>query len=301
MNTVTMAPTDNKISSDFPFESHYLEVHGSQIHYIDEGEGDPIVFLHGNPTSSYLWRNIIPYLTPHTRCIAPDLIGMGRSDKPDLAYGYLDSYAYLEGFLKKMNLENVTLVIHDWGSGLGFNYAFNHQDQIKGIAFMEALYKPGDLSLMPKRIQTFMKLIRSRFGNWMMAGVMNLFVKKMIPNGVVRELSKAELEAYARPFPTLKSRKPVRRWPQEIPFEGKPAAIHRIVTNYAEWLKSTNLPMVCFYADPGMMIQARDVEYIRTHFQNTRLVPIGKGLHFVQEDQPHNIGRELAKWFTDLK
>ena len=130
------------ISPDFPFESKYLDVHGSKMHYIDEGEGDPILFLHGNPTSNYLWRNIIPYLTPHARVIAPDLIGMGKSDKPDISYNFFDHTKYLEGFIEKLELTNVTLVLHDWGSGLGFHYGMRHENNLKGIAFMESMIKP---------------------------------------------------------------------------------------------------------------------------------------------------------------
>ncbi|MEM7040607.1 MAG: alpha/beta fold hydrolase, partial [Bacteroidota bacterium] len=154
------------ISTEFPFESHFITVNGSNIHYIDEGEGDPIVFLHGNPTSSYLWRNIIPYLTGLGRCIAPDLIGMGKSDKPNINYGFVDSYAYLKGFFEALKLENVTLVVHDWGSGLGFHYAHQHPDNIKGLAFMESIYELLDWDSLPKRVRAGMRMVRAPFFNW---------------------------------------------------------------------------------------------------------------------------------------
>ena len=145
--------TTQKISVDFPYQSHYISVHGSKIHYIDKGEGDPILFLHGNPTSSYLWRNIIPHLTSLGRCIAPDLIGMGKSDKPDIEYRFFDHVKYIEGFIEQMGLKNLTLVIHDWGSGLGFHYAMGHENNVKGIAFMEAILMPISWDQFPEEMR----------------------------------------------------------------------------------------------------------------------------------------------------
>lgn len=288
------------ISSEFPFKSNYVEVKGSQIHYVDEGQGDPILFLHGNPTSSYLWRNIIPHLTSHARCIAPDLIGMGQSDKPDIEYGFADTYKYLEAFIGKMKLQHITLVIHDWGSGLGFRYAHQHAENIKGICFMEAMYKLVEFEKMPKRVQTAMKLMRKPFANWLMIGALNFFVKKMLPNGVVRKLSKEELAFYRVPYPTIKSRKPVRRWPAEVPIEGQPEENARVVASYHEWLKQTNIPKLCLYGDPGMLIPIDEIPWIEQHFPNIQTKYIGKGLHFLQEDQPQAIGEALKNWYTAL-
>lgn len=154
------------ISSDFPFESKYLEVKGSKMHYIDEGRGDPILFLHGNPASSYIWRNIIPYTTKDARAIAVDLIGFGKSGKPNIDYGFSDQYEYLEAFIKKLDLKNITLVVQDWGSGLGFHYANKHRENIKGIVFMEAMFKQKHWSEMTSTVRKAMKLIRSRFFSW---------------------------------------------------------------------------------------------------------------------------------------
>lgn len=292
--------TEKPISANFPFESKYLDVKGSKMHYIDEGEGEPILFLHGNPTSSYLWRNIIPYLTPHARCIAPDLIGMGKSDKPNLDYRYHTHYAYLEEFIEKMGLKNVTLVIHDWGSGLGFNYAFQHKENIRGIAFMEAIIGPITWDDFPKEFRTPFKLMRTSGIGWFMLSVLNIFVKQILPQGIVRPLTKEEQAYYEMPYPTVKSRKPVRQWPREIPIEGKPSDVHETVSNYHNWLKETPLPKLFFYAEPGGLIPPPLAEWVKQNFPNITAIPIGPGAHFVQEDNPHTIGEELQKWYAKL-
>lgn len=288
------------ISSEFPFESRYIEVKGNRIHYIDEGTGDPVLFLHGNPTSSYLWRNIIPYLSKTARCIAPDLIGMGKSDQPDLEYGFNDSYEYLKSFIEQLNLKQITLVIHDWGSGLGFHYANQHRDNIKGIAFMEAVYKRLDWEKLPKRMKIAMTLMRFPMTNWLMLGAANFFIKKVIPNGIVRDLSDEAFAYYARPYPTIKSRKPVMRWPQEIAIKGKPKHTADAIDAYHVWLQETEIPKICFHADPGMLIPKDEIPWIKANFPNTTFVDIGAGLHFIQEDNPHTIGVELAKWYKGL-
>jgi haloalkane dehalogenase len=287
-------------SSDFPFESKYLSVNGSNIHYIDVGEGDPVVFIHGNPTSSYLWRNVIPHVSPHARCIALDLIGMGKSDKPDIDYTFEDHFSYVEGFIKKMGLKNVTLVIHDWGSGLGFHYANMHRDNIKGIAFMEAMYKPLDWADMPKDYRMAFHLMRAPFIGWLMISVGNIFLKKMLPESIVRKLSPKEYKTYLEPYPTVKSRKPVRVWPQEIPINGSPKRTHEKISSYHEWLKETEIPKLCFYANPGALIQGESVAFIKENFPNTQMVDIGKGVHFIQEDAPDLIGEEVAKWYQGI-
>lgn len=288
------------ISAAFPFTSKFVEVNGNKIHYIDEGKGDPILFLHGNPTSSYLWRNIIPHLTEQGRCIAPDLIGMGKSDQPDIEYGFETSYAHLKGFIEALDLKQITLVIHDWGSGLGFHYANEHRDNIKGIAFMEAVYRLLDWSQLPGRLKVGMRMMRFSATNWLMLGAANLFVKKMIPTAIMRELSREEKQYYAAPYPTIKSRKPVRVWPQEIPKNGKPVHTHKAITAYHEWLKETSIPKLCIYAKPGMLIREEEIPWIEKNFPNTKTVCIGEGLHFIQEDAPHEIGAALSEWYKGL-
>ena len=288
------------ISADFPFESKYLNVKGSNMHYIDEGEGDPILFLHGNPTSSYLWRNVIPHLEGQARLIAPDLIGMGKSDKPNIDYTYDDHYAYLEAFIEKLGLKNVTLVIHDWGSALGFRYAHTHVDNIKGITFMEAIVKPMTWSEMPADMRTPFKMMRMPYVGWFMISVMNMFVNKMIPDTIKRTLNAEEMAYYRAPYPTIKSRKPVRVWPQQIPIDGKPKRNHELIESYSQWLQDSNIPKLCLHAHPGAIINAENVQWIEKSIPNTKMVDIGEGIHFVQEDNPHGIGKAISEWYGKI-
>ncbi len=295
-----MKSTKQNISAEFPFESKFLEVKGSKIHYIEEGEGDPIIFLHGNPMSNYLWRNIIPYLSKQGRCIAPDLIGMGKSDKPNINYGFHDSFAYLDGFIKKMKLKNVTLVLHDWGSGLGFHYANLNRNNIKGIAFMEAMYDAPTLFDMPASIRTAVKMFRTPGIGYMMGQVANMFIKKMIPEMIVRELTQEEKDFYAAPYPTIASRKSIATWPKHVPFDGKkPADIAAYCAAWAKWLKETDIPKLFFYVSPGVAIKEKDVKRIKATMSNLKTIALGEGLHFIQEDYPHEIGSEISTWYKE--
>ena len=288
------------ISANFPFESKYVEVQGSKIHYIDEGSGSPILFLHGNPTSSYLWRNIIPYLASHGRCIAPDLIGMGKSDKPDIDYRFFDHSKYLEGFIEKLGLSNITLVIHDWGSGLGFHYAMRHENNIKGIAFMEAIIKPMTWEDFPKDFKMGFKLFRTAGIGWLMLSVMNMFITKILPQAIVRKLSTEEMDYYADPYKTVHSRKPIRQWPCEIPIEGNPADVFEVISDYNQKLQKSELPKLLFFANPGGLIDDKAVQWCKQNLKNLKVVDIGDGVHYLQEDNPHLIGEELAKWYLEL-
>ncbi len=290
----------NSISSEFPFDSKYIEVKGSNMHYIDIGSGDPILFLHGNPTSSYLWRNIIPYLSDKGRCIAPDLIGMGKSDKPDIDYTFFDHYDYLSDFIEKLDLKNITLIIHDWGSGLGFHYAFKHPNNVKGIAFMEAIYKTVKWRAVPKAMRNSFKMLRTPVIGWFLTRVMNVFVKKLLPTTIFRKLTAEEIQYYEAPYLTIKSRKPLQVWPTEIPFDGYPKEVHQAVTAYHNWLKESPIPKLCLYATPGLLIRKRDVAWIAKNFKNTSVKEVGKGLHFIQEDQPQAIGKTLSEWVEHL-
>lgn len=289
---------EKNISADFQYKSKFLDVEGYQMHYIEEGIGEPILFLHGNPTSSYLWRNIIPYLTPYARCIAPDLIGMGKSDKPDLDYRFLTHYRFLSAFIEKMDLRNITLVVHDWGSGLGFHYASLNEQNIKGIAFMEALFQPSKWEDFPNDFKAGFQMMRTPVLGWFLISVLNIFVKQILPSAISRKLTKEEKKYYEEPFPNVESRKAVRQWPCEIPINGEPKDVHRIVENYFMWLQKTQLPKLFFYAKPGGIISQEKADWIQKNIPSTKSIFIGDGIHYLQEDNPHLIGEELQKWYT---
>ena len=289
------------ISTDFPFTSRYVEVAGSRIHYVEEGEGDPILFLHGQPTSSYLWRNIIPHVTSLGRAIAPDLIGMGKSDKPDIEYSFFDHVKYVEGFIEKMGLKNITLVIHDWGSALGFYYAMRHPENLKGLAFMEAILAPiPSWDGFPEEIKEMFQAFRTPEVGWDLIVNQNIFVEQVLPGLVAREMSQAEMDHYREPFIEPSSRKPVWRWPNEIPIAGDPPEVVEAVSAYNQWLQQSDLPKLLFYGAPGILGSPQMVEWSIQNLKNLKTVDIGAGIHFLQEDNPDLIGSELAKWYQSL-
>ncbi len=297
---MTTSNRRSDISPDMPYKTQFITVKGSKMAYVEAGEGDPILFLHGNPTSKYLWRNVMPHLEGQGRVIAPDLIGMGESDKPDIPYRYHDHFNYLTAFVDALGLDNITLVLHDWGSGLGFNYAYQNQERIKAIAFMEALVKPGSYSDLPAQFRIAFKMMRTPGIGWLMVSVGNMFIKQMLPQSIVRTLTDAEQAVYAKPYPTVGSRKPVLQWPRDVPLDGKPADVHAVVSNYSRWLQQTEIPKLFFYATPGGIIDAEDAAWVRKTFPNITSFDLGEGIHFVQEDNPHFIGEKLAEWYAQL-
>ncbi|MEE8348955.1 MAG: haloalkane dehalogenase [Acidobacteriota bacterium] len=291
---------EQQISSEFPFESRYLQVQESRMHYIEEGAGDPILFLHGNPTWSYLWRNIIPHVSSQARCIAVDLIGMGKSDKPDIEYRFFDHVEYVEGFIEKMGLTNITLVVHDWGSGLGFHYAMRHPENIKGLAFMEAFLGTLTWDRFPGPKKEVFQSFRTEEVGWDIIVNQNIFIEKILPGSVARGLTQLELDHYRKPFLETASRKPVWVWPNELPIEGEPEDVCRAVETFSEALQQSDIPKLLFHGDPGVLISAPIVQWSREHLKNLEVVNIGPGIHYLQEDNPHLIGKELARWYGSL-
>jgi haloalkane dehalogenase len=278
-----------------------VDVHGSRMYYVEEGEGAPVLFLHGNPTSSYLWRNVIPHVSGGARCIAPDLIGMGRSDKPDIDYRFFDHARYLEGFIEALGLGDVVLVLHDWGSGLGFDWARRHADRVRGLAFMEAILMPvPSWDAFPEGAREMFQAFRTPEVGWDLIAKQNVFVEQALPGSVVRKLSDEEMDAYRAPFPDEASRKPVWRWPNEIPIEGEPADVAEVVGAYSAWLQETEVPKLLFAATPGALIPAPVVEWARSALPNLEVVELGEGIHYVQEDHPEEIGRGIARWLAEL-
>jgi haloalkane dehalogenase len=289
------------ISPAFPYESHFIDVYGSQMHYIDEGIGDPILFLHGNPTSSYLWRNVIPHLTPLGRCIALDLIGMGKSDSPEIEYRFVDHARYLHRFIETLQLNRMTLVIHDWGSALGFHYAQHSEQKIKGIAFMEAILMAApSWDGIPEDVRTFLQRLRNPTTGWELAVDQNIFIEQVLPNQVLRGLSDDEMMQYRAPFIDPARRKPLWRWPNEAPIAGEPADVVALVISYNRWLQQTDLPKLLIVGRPGTMIGAAMSAWCQDHLKHLTLADGGPGLHFLQEDSPEQVGTAIAQWYTTL-
>jgi len=282
--------------------SSYYEVYGSKMHVLEydkEAKGDPILFLHGNPSNSFLWRNITPYLegTGH-RVIVPDLIGMGKSDKPLIDYTFIEQYAYIEKLIDQMELKNVTLVLHDWGSGLGFHYFANNPDNVKSIIFMEGIIQDIG-TFFPKENIDFFNKLRGPEGYKMIAED-NIFLNDVLPTWVSRDLTETELEAYKAPFKTVESRKPIWKWVSQVPLNGKPELTASIVKNYRKALKNSNLPKLFFYAEPGAFMPKVVRNWVIENIPNLEAVNIGEGVHFIQEDNPILIGQKLKEFILKL-
>ena len=276
-----------------------IEVENKSMAYVDEGSGDPIVFLHGNPTSSYLWRNVMPHLLGRGRLIAPDLIGMGDSDKLDNSgpgsYGFFEHRHYLDSFLAAMGVrENVTLVLHDWGSALGFHWAHRNPDAVRGIAYMEAITRPMSWDDFNQDARPVFQGFRSSSGESMVLEK-NIFIEKVLPGSIIRTLSEEEMAEYRRPFLNAgEDRRPMLSWPREIPLDGEPSAVAEIVEAYGQWMETVEFPKLFINAEPGAILIGPQREFCRT-WPNTRELTV-KGIHFVQEDSPDEIGQGIAAW-----
>lgn len=305
--TINLKSMAQEISSTFPFESKYIEVLGSQMHYIEEYadtgnvQQTTFLFLHGNPTSSYLWRNIIPFIKGRGRAVALDLIGMGKSDKPDIGYTFQEHINYVNAFIEKKQLKNIVLVIHDWGSGIGFNYAAQHESNVKGIVFMEALTRPMKWSDMPFMQKIIFKMFRNEKKGHKMIAVKNMFIKSFLyKQGIKRKLTDEEKAYYAGPYPSVESRKPIEVWPREIPIEGEPKRNFDIVSNYAAWLRTTTIPKLLLHASPGMLFTKKEVTRLKSELRNLETKNVGKGKHYIQEDHPYEIGNAIVEWYSKL-
>ena len=274
-------------------------VKGKTMSYVEMGEGDPIIFQHGNPTSSYLWRNVMPHLQDQGRCIAIDLIGMGDSDKlenPDASsYTFVQNREYLDGALEALGIESdVTLVIHDWGSALGFDWANRHRDAVKGIAYMEGIVRPVSWDEWPEAARGVFQGFRSSAGEEMVLDK-NTFVERVLPGSILRDLSEEEMAVYRRPFQNSgEDRRPTLTWPRQIPIDGTPADVVEIVQAYADWLTEADLPKLFVNAEPGAILIGAQREFCRSWPNQTEVTVSGN--HFLQEDSPHEIGKAIAAW-----
>ena len=292
------------ISASVPYGKCFKSINGKNIAYIDVGDGAPIVLLHGNPTSSYLWRNVIPHLEGIGRVIVPDLIGHGDSEKlPDSEgperYSFEISYEYLAGLLNELNItEDVTLVIHDWGSALGFHWAKRHPEAVKGIAYMEAIVCPVTWDDWPKSARGIFKGFRSDKGEDLVLQ-RNMFVEAVLPSSVIRQMGEEEMNQYRKAFIRVADRQPTLNWPRQIPIDGEPPHMVDLVASYGEWMASNQeLPKLFINADPGSILTGKARKFCRT-WPNQKEVTVA-GTHFIQEDSPAEIGIAVAEWLKTI-
>ena len=274
-----------------------LAILDSHMYYEEAGSGDPIVLLHGNPTSSYLWRSVIPELSPLGRCIAPDLIGFGRSGKPDIRYGFFDQARYLTALLDALELEEITFVGHDWGGALAFDWACQHPERVAAIAFMETLPRAATWDeWQPPEARELFKAFRSDKGEELILD-QNLFVELILPGGTLRELSEEEMTVYRAPFVERDARRAILAFPRDLPMEGEPSDVVARVEAYSEWLaRSIEVPKLLLTFQPGGVITEPVVAWCREHIAALEIEAIGPGLHFVQEDHGPVIGETIAEW-----
>ena len=291
------------LSETMPYKKKFVTVKNKKIAYIDEGSGDPIVLLHGNPTSSFLWRNVIPELMGSGRVIVPDLIGQGDSEKLPASegpgrYGLEVAYSYVDGLLESIGAnENVTLVIHDWGSGVGFLWTMRHPVAVKGVAYMEGIVKPVSWSDWPASAVGIFKGFRSDKGEDLILN-RNMFIEGVLPSSVIRPLSDAEMDAYRAPHLETDDRQPLLNWPRQIPIEGEPKDVVALVNQYGAFMAASDIPKLFINADPGSILVGPQREFCRS-WPNQQEVTV-KGLHFIQEDSPVEIGQAVANWLKTL-
>jgi haloalkane dehalogenase len=288
--------------TEAPLAKNTVDVLGASMAYHERGEGAPVLFLHGNPTSSYLWRDVIPELQGRGRLIAPDLIGMGDSAKlpnpgPD-TYRFTTHRDYLGGFIDAVigDAESIVLVVHDWGSALGFDWANRHRDRVRGIAYMEAIVRPiASWDEWSAQATPIFQGFRSAKGEAMILE-RNMFVERVLPGSVLRKLTEAEMTEYRRPYPTAKDRWPTLTWPRQIPIAGEPADVVQIAQAYSQWMAQNAVPKLFVNAEPGAILIGAPRDFCRSWKNQTEVtVP---GSHFIQEDSGPAIGQAVASWMT---
>jgi haloalkane dehalogenase len=283
-----------------PWPQQHVAIHGRDIPYVELGPGDPVIlFLHGNPTSSYLWRNVMPQLAGLGRCLAPDLIGMGSSAKLENpgpgTYRFATHRDSVWGFIDRVvgPDRQLTLVVHDWGSALGFDWARHHPARVAGIAYMEAIVRPLSWAEWPQSSRRVFQGFRSPAGEKMVLDD-NMFVERVLPASILRPLDPAEMAEYRRPFTTPADRWPTLTWPREIPIDGEPADVAAVVGDYASWMTQNDIPKLFINAEPGAILVGAQREFCRCWHRQTEVTVAGS--HFIQEDSGAEIGRVIAAW-----
>ena len=288
------------ISAECSYTSKYAVVKQSRMHYLEEGNGDPVLFVHGMPASSYLWRNIIPGLADSARCLAVDLIGMGHSDKPEIDYTVFEHIEYLTGFIKALDLKNVTLVLHGWGSVVGFEYARSHEKNIRAIAFFEPHVRAvTDWDMLSLPVQQLASLLNRPGASYRAIVEQNYLINKLLPNGVLRKLTAEELERYEEPFQTPDSRKPLWQYVQDLPLGNGETEVVKLINRYSDWLQFCDIPKLMMYAIPGFITTIDTVQWASGHLKNLTLVELQDALHFAQESIPEKFKAELRQWYLE--
>src|SRR5271170_322120 len=288
-----------------PWPKKFATVEGKRMAYVELGAGKPVfLFLHGNPTSSYLWRNVMPQVAGRGRCLAPDLIGMGDSNRfdnpgPD-TYGFAVHRDYLWGFIDRVigTDQPLTIVGHDWGSALGFDWANHHRNRVTGIVYMEAIVRPLTWSEWPEASRRVFQGFRSPAGEKMILDD-NMFVERVLPASILRRLEPAEIDEYCRPFAGSNlDRWPTLAWPRQIPIDGEPAAVAALVGGYAEWMAENEIPKLFVNAEPGAILVGAQREFCRGWLNQSEITVAGS--HFIQEDCGAEIGQAIAAWSDRL-
>ena len=282
-------------------EKKRVSLAGSDMAYVDVGSGPCVVLLHGNPTSSFLWRHTITPLSKVARCIAPDLMGFGDSDKPADALRIVEHQRYIEKFFEALDLQDVTLVLHDWGSALGFDWARRHESRVRGLAFMEFVWPfPTWLDLSPAS-QNLFRLLQDPVDGRRFIIEQNGFVENVLPGGLAHPLSEEDMAEYRRPFSDPASREPIWRFPNELPVAGQPSDVYAMASAYHDWLLTTDLPKLFFWAESGALIPRDRAGWYARNLTNCRTISLGQGVHYLQEDHGERIGVEVAEWITQRR
>ncbi|MEE3003581.1 MAG: haloalkane dehalogenase [Pseudomonadota bacterium] len=289
------------IDSKEKISNNYIEVYGSNIHYIEAGSGDPIVFLHGMPTSSFIWRKVMQKTAKYCHCYAPDLIGMGKSDKPEISYTIDDHINYIHTFIGKLNLKNITLVMHAWGSIIGFEYARLHPENVKGLAFYEAhikTFKSEEDTALP--VAEFVSMLKYHDDVYKKVIDDNFLLKNFLHAGMMHSLTNSELAAYTDPFKNKKDRLVLLQYINELPFGKKPNRVSDIIDSYSSFLQDSKIPKLLMYAIPGFTTSISAIGWAKQNMPNLTISELGDGLHFVQETNSSRFSEKLNEWYTDI-
>ncbi|MDF1759622.1 MAG: haloalkane dehalogenase [Coxiellaceae bacterium] len=280
--------------------SHFVEILGSKIHYIDEGEGDTLVFIHGMPTSSYLWRHVIDQLKDNYRCVALDLVGMGASDKPDIDYRVFDHIKYFDAFVEELDLKDITLVMHGWGSLVGFDYARRHEGNVKAMAFYESHVRAAiDWDMLSLPVQQLASMLQSQ-ASYSAIVEHDYLVEKLLPSGAINQLSQDVIAKYRESFPDAASRKPLWQYVQDLPLGDGNTDVVDLINNYSTWLQSSSIPKLLMYAIPGFITTIDTVLWARDNINEIELIELGEAMHFAQETMPSVFSQALSSWLVAI-